>query len=226
VHRKAQGGGSGVDVAASVYGGVLEYTLRAPATPTRPPPSLGSPPPPSAPRVAVTTGAAADSADDGPRIERRALPRGFSLTVFFCGESARTSELLARVYALAGRDPRAHRACFASLREAALVGADATAQGDAAALVAAAELTRQSLAALGKAADAPIVPQVFSLLHDAAAHEGAVFLPSGAGGGDIGLYAGLAAPSPSFLDRARVAGMVPLPLAVDTRGVHVVPSPS
>ena len=40
-HRAAQGGGSGVDVAASVYGGVLEYSMEGPTvTPSALPPGV------------------------------------------------------------------------------------------------------------------------------------------------------------------------------------------
>ncbi|HEY2367972.1 MAG TPA: hypothetical protein VGH87_16355 [Polyangiaceae bacterium] len=182
VHARVQNGGSGVDVAASTFGGVLHYTL-------------GS-------------------------IEPVQLPRGVSVTAFFSGTSARTSDLRARVDALAARDPNEHGARMSLLREIANGAHRAVRSGDGVAFIAAVASTGEGLTALGVAADAPIVPPTFVELGARAKSEGAAFIPSGAGGGDVGIFVG-PAPSASFADAARAAGMKLLGLAIESRGVHV-----
>jgi phosphomevalonate kinase len=73
-HARAQSGGSGVDVAASVYGGVLRYTRQG-----------GEP------------------NTEAPAAQAVALPVGLELHAFWSGVSARTSDFLARVGALRAR---------------------------------------------------------------------------------------------------------------------------
>ncbi len=182
VHARVQNGGSGVDVAASTFGGVLHYTL-------------GS-------------------------VEPVKLPRGVTVTAFFSGTSARTSALRERVDALKARDPNEHGARMSLLREIAIGAHRAARSNDAVTFVAAVASTGEGLTALGIAADAPIVPPAFVDLGARAKSEGAAFIPSGAGGGDVGIFVG-PTPSASFTDAARAAGMTLLTLAVESRGVHV-----
>ena len=182
VHARVQNGGSGVDVAASTFGGVLHYTLTS--------------------------------------VSPVALPPGAFVTAFFSGTSARTSVLRERVDALASREPSVHAARMARLREIAESARDAIRAADPRGFVAAVSSTGDALAALGAAADAPIVPPAFAELGARAKSEGAAFIPSGAGGGDVGVFVG-AAPSASFTAAARAAGMTPLTLAIESRGVHV-----
>jgi phosphomevalonate kinase len=182
VHARVQNGGSGVDVAASTFGGVLHYTLTS--------------------------------------VEKVKLPRGVTITAFFSGTSARTSVLRERVDALKARDPNEHGARMTLLHEIAKGAHRAVRSGDATAFVAAVASTGEGLTALGVAADAPIVPPAFVELGARAKSEGAAFIPSGAGGGDVGIFVG-PAPSAQFTDAARAAGMKLLSLAVEHRGVHV-----
>lgn len=183
VHARVQNGGSGIDVAASTFGGVLHYTL-------------GS-------------------------VEPVNLPKGVAVTAFFSGTSARTSVLRERVDALKTRDPNEHGARMSLLREVAKGAHRAVRSGDAFAFVSAVASTGEGLAALGVAADAPIVPPAFVDLGARAKSEGGAFIPSGAGGGDVGIFVGRSAPSVSFVTAARAAGMKLLTLAIESRGVHV-----
>jgi phosphomevalonate kinase len=163
-HASAQGGGSGVDVAASTWGGALSY-LAVPAAEARP----------------IT------------------LPAGLVFVAFWSGTSARTSDLVARVDALRSRDSRAH----------------------AAALDAIAAASKAALAGVGRAADAPIVPAAFAQLAALAEREAGAFFPSGAGGGDVGVWLGAAPPSAGFLAHARALAMRPLELGMDHAGVRI-----
>jgi len=182
VHARVQNGGSGVDVAASTFGGVLHYTLTS--------------------------------------VERVALANGVSVTAFFSGTSARTSDLRGRVDALKARDPSEHAARMSRLREIAVAARDAIRAADPRGFVASVASTGDALAALGASADAPIVPRAFADLGARAKSEGGAFIPSGAGGGDVGVFVG-PAPSSAFTNAARAAGMKLLTLAVESRGVHV-----
>jgi len=182
VHALIQNGGSGVDVAAATYGGVLHYTI-------------GS-------------------------VEAVKLPKDVAITAFFSGTSARTSVLRERVDALKARDPNEHGARMTLLREIAKGALRAVRSNDAVAFVAAVASTGEGLTALGVAADAPIVPPAFVDLGARAKSEGAAFIPSGAGGGDVGVFVG-PAPSTAFIAAAQNLGMKLLSLAVEKRGVHV-----
>ncbi len=178
-HAQVQSGGSGVDVAASTFGGVLRYTLR-----------------------------------DHVRFT---LP-DVHVAAFFAGTSARTSDLRAKVDALHARDEKSYAASIAALADCAT---SASRAADPRAFIDAIAQSGPALTALGEAADAPIFPPKWSRLSDVARAERAAFIPSGAGGGDAFVFVGTAAPSASFMERARAAGMTPLALAIDFRGVHV-----
>lgn len=187
-HAEAQGGGSGVDVAASVYGGVLRYTMDVVPT-------------------------------------RAAMPPGLRLTVFACPTSARTADLRAEVARLAAAEPTVHNARISELAAIADDAARAVDRGDGEAFVAALRRTLASLALLGDAARVGIVPDGFLALAADAEREGAAFCVSGAGGGDVAVFAGSAAPSQSFVDRAKALGLFLLPLDLDEKGARVVSRP-
>ncbi len=186
VHARVQGGGSGVDVAASVFGGVLRYRA---------------------------TG----------ELERVELP-SIRVTAFFSGRSARTSELRSRVDALRARDPSTYEHAMRPLIDLANAAVSAIAAADAHELVASLRATGSALAALGAAADAPIVLDSFAELAAEAIQENAAFLPSGAGGGDVGAFVGTQLPSASFVQKAQRLGMKQLDLGIDTEGVVTLSS--
>lgn len=186
-HAAVQGGGSGVDVAASTYGGVLRYSLL----------------PTGAPSTFVVN-----------------LPEGLVLSAFFSGRSARTSDLRAGVEAFREHDAARHRKAMNELGEASDAAAGLLASGGVGEAVKAIRAFGEALERLGDAADVPIVPLEFRRLATTAVGEDAWFLPSGAGGGDVGLYCGRREPSEAFVTQALTLGMTPLTLAVSTKGVH------
>lgn len=150
------------------------------------------------------------------------LPAGLILRAFWSGTSARTSELRARVDALLARDPLA----LAPLRRVAIVAASAVDRGDARAFVRAAGAYGRALDTLGRAADAPVVPPAFAELAALAETDSAAFLPSGAGGGDVGIWLDIAPPPAVFVARAAALGMSALALNVDRGGVRLETPPS
>jgi phosphomevalonate kinase len=185
IHAEAQGGGSGVDVAASVYGGVLRYRI-----------------------------------DSGSKVHAHPLvwPRSLVLAAFDSGTSARTSDLLVRVAAHHASNPVA--TVYEALRNLACRADVAFGAGEVVAFIAAAREFGEALEELGKAAGAPIVPARFASLAGLAAEEGAAFIPSGAGGGDMAVWLSRSLPSPEFTDRAAAMNMRSLPLSLDYGGVR------
>lgn len=189
-HAAAQSGGSGIDVAASVYGGVLGYRL---------------------------------DRDGAPRIAARSLPNGVSLRAYASAVSARTTDLRARVDALAARDSVQDARVFGALAEASREADEAVVTGSASGFFAAGRAFFAALSALSEAASAPIVDDVDRALARLAAEGGGTYFPSGAGGGDVAVHL-FPNPEavPSFDAAARALGRVPLDLAIDPRGVRVV----
>ena len=185
-HARVQSGGSGVDVAASTFGGALRYTLTAGA----------------------------------PSIRPSAFPPGLALATFFSGESARTSDLRARVDEARARRPAEHAGLARSMHDGAVAAADAFEAGDVGRYVLAAAAYGELLARLGRFADAPIVPAGWDALAERAAGEGGAFLPSGAGGGDVAVWLGGGLPSAAFASHAATLGLQTLALAVDPGGLR------
>lgn len=162
-HREAQGGaGSGADVAAAVYGGLIAFTAGGGVQPLDWPEDLHA--------AAVVTGNGAD-----------------------------TRRLVSAVKALADTDPESYRRLIRPLADLAERGRDTLVSGETNAFLEIADAYREALAALGQAAGAGIVLPAHERLAALAADAGAVFKPSGAGGGDLGL---LFADSAAALDRA------------------------
>jgi len=185
-HARAQGGGSGADVAAAVHGGVLRYSVNVRDG-----------------REALVRGVR--------------LPAGLVWAAFWSGASARTSDLVARVHSRRAREPNV----LSELHRLAVVAASCVDSDDARGFVSAAREYGRALDALGRAADAPIVPPAFAELAASAADEDAAFLPSGAGGGDVAVWLSTVSPSPAFAARAEALSMRPLQLHLDSDGVRI-----
>jgi phosphomevalonate kinase len=185
-HAQAQGGGSGIDVAAAVYGGVQRYAI------------------------------------DGTRasVESIDFPRELVLKAYFAGESARTSDLLARVRDARRLRPREASALDAAMFAAAVVAAESV-RSDGALFIQSVRQYGSLLSELGGVAGAPIVPASCAELATFAASENAAFLPSGAGGGDVAVWLGVTSPSARFEVRASALGLVPLELRIDHGGVRL-----
>lgn len=186
-HRRAQGGGSGIDVAASTWGGTLIATR---------------------------------SQGGELELEPVALPSELFVEAWSSPVAASTPELLAGVARLGARTPEQHARWFAELKGAAQRAASALRRGQALDLIAELQQQGAGLAALGAAAEVPIVTPECKQLAAFAAAEGAAVLPSGAGGGDIVLWVSRSASPPAFRDLATTLGHHQLHLSLHARGVH------
>lgn len=184
-HREAQPLGSGIDVAASVFGGVIQCVRQA---------------------------------DGSLDITPFKLPEGLVLEVFACPVAASTGQLLEKIEAFKQADPTAYRTHI----DAAIAGARAAVEStDADALINAVASQIEALGTLGRAAGAQIVIRPVAELHTMASHEGAMFGPSGAGGGDIALWIGKSRPSEAFMARAAFHRLEPLGVIVGAEGVYI-----
>ncbi len=187
-HRAAQGGGTGIDVAASCHGGTIVAERRG----------------------GLLT------------VTRAALPAQLHLEIWKAGQPASTPALLARVEELRSRAPERHRELLDAQGSAARAGAQALRNDHAADLVAALDAQCVCLERLGTASGVAIVTESVRTLRTVASREGATVLPSGAGGGDIALFAGLCPPTPELRALATREGLTRLELEQEARGVHHV----
>lgn len=157
-HREAQGKvGSGADVAASVFGGVIQYQI-LPDTLTAP-----------------------------TLIEELPLPRDLNMLYIWSGQSASTTELVGRVHAFRDAQPTAWAALLERMQILAEDGCFALTEGNTPAFMQIAGQYHQAMTDLGEAAGADIISAPHRELAALAAGAGAVYKPSGAGGGDLGI---------------------------------------
>lgn len=185
-HRTAQKGGSGIDVAASVFGGILACTL---------------------------------GGDPGLVVKPHELPSGVHIHLFATHLSASTPELLRRVRGFSVTSPDRYRALIDRAKAGA---AAALAAHDVPSFLVALTEQTNALRTLGEECSAPIFTPDVNALAAVAVTEQAVFYPSGAGGGDVALFAGSAPPSPAFLEQAKTHGRFHIPVMVGAPGVHLV----
>lgn len=158
VHERVQGGGSGIDVAASAFGGILRFT-REPG------------PPGVAPRFTAEPHPGLTFDEEAPE---RGLEAPFRWSVVYSGASAKTGPRVARYLAWDARDG------FLKASEAVSAGFVADPLGairESRALLAA--MTREA----GVDWDSPALSAIAAL----AATFGGAAKPSGAGGGDVAI---------------------------------------
>jgi phosphomevalonate kinase len=194
-HARAQSGGSGIDVAASVYGGLLRYAI-AGETPSlhrlRMPRDLVV--------AAFASGVAARTSDLRARVEaiRARAPIEFE----------RHFDAMHGV-ATAAADGLEEGDCRAFIAAARAYGALLD------------ELGRLADAPIVTSEVRELAALAASVATESSG--GAAFLPSGAGGGDVAVWIGPSAPSIAFSERARALAHTPLFLSVDQGGVRAAP---
>jgi phosphomevalonate kinase len=150
------------------------------------------------------------------------LPPGVLLTFLWAGRPASTPEFIEKIKALAESDRDAHDAAISRLVGYAHAFAAAITDGDAAALISAADHYGLAMAALGDAAGCPIVTEEHARLADLARRHGGAGKPSGAGGGDLGVAFTIGEEATRALrDDARAAGLTLLSLCAPAPGLRL-----
>ncbi len=158
VHRHLQGGvGSGVDVAASVYGGFTIYQH------------------PVEDREAL------------PRLQTVSWPPDLKMMAVWTGKPASTTRLLNGLNGFRVDKADYFQTKMTQLSDTALRGAQAFRNGDAQEFINAADKHYRLLTQLTLRSGVPIVTADDEHLAATARKGGGVYKPSGAGGGDVGL---------------------------------------
>lgn len=189
-HFFAQGRmGSGIDIAASAYGGIIEYEIER--CQSRSPTSHNS-------------------------------YNGLYILPIWSGESASTRILVGQVNALKETHPARFYYWLERMTLFAREGCRAFGLGDYRGFMSALHLYFDAMKHLGEESDAPIISPVHQKLADIVYSCGAVYKPSGAGGGDLGIAVTM---SPGVLDTVKTrlaeAGFTPIDLAIDPFGCRI-----
>lgn len=200
-HRRLQGGrGSGADIAASCFGGVLGYRLLAPPEPFS---DLGL-----ASRIEATI--SLEHAELRADLE---LPEGVRIEPIWLGRPAKSTSFVGRCEQALSANPGVVPAQLAHIGELADAALEALVGADARALIELVAQADDALDELGRLIEAPIVTDAHRRLRAHAAGCGVRVKPSGAGGGDFSLAVGPADASwRGFFDELPV-GLRHIPLA-------------
>jgi len=127
------------------------------------------------------------SPQGAPRWQRVWAPSALHTVLFWTGAVARTGDLVRAVQAFAGQRPVKHAGLVERLRRVGERFARAFRGNDAQGVVAAAADYLDPLAALGDAAEIPIVTPAVRQAAQLASELGGAAKPSGAGGGDVAI---------------------------------------
>ena len=205
--------GSGADIAAAVYGGVIAFQRETPD------------------RIAWPSEAAARGRAivvDGAVVERLGWPSGVTLLPFFTGTAADTPTLVAAVHEARERDRQSVDAALLAIEKASRAACQACAarspEISANALISALSLAAHAVDQLAVATGLPLVPSTVTAARGAMTRLGGTAKTTGAGGGDIAIAV---IPATEEVAQARryliEAGCQPLQLSVDTSGVDLQP---
>lgn len=210
-HLRAQGSGSGADVAASVYGGWIRYSsfnaewLQDRLQRQEPIERL--------------------IAERWPFLSVRPIvpdDEGLCLCVGWTGQPASTPQLLTRVRALRDRDPLAYGDFLAESHRAVDQLVEGLETGHRAEVIEAIALNRTTLSDLGSNAGVAIETDALFELNRWAELCGGAAKPSGAGGGDCGVALIFGEDRAKSLEAAwKRVNLEPLRLQVSPTGVEV-----
>lgn len=155
-----------------------------------------------------------------PGFKAVTLPLGLHWSVWFSGRSTSTSAMIAQVNQLRSLNRPLFDSILTPLSKAAEDAAQAIEQNQSSNLLAALRAQASQLQILGEAADVDIVTRETLELDRFAQAEGALCMPSGAGGGDVMLRVGAQEPGVQFLELAQALGFVRLPLVLGAPGLQ------
>lgn len=174
-HVNIQKSGSGADIAASVYGGILEYAsfqaewLLAHA------------------EEASSVAEVVDKDWIYLKVKRLTLPSFVSFCVGWTGKPASTTQLVGRILELKEERPDDFAAFLRDSEEAVHQILSGLEEEDIKLLLDGVIANRRALRTVGNRADAPIETARLGRLCDIAEEHGGAGKPSGAGGGDCGI---------------------------------------
>jgi len=157
-HRLAQGNiGSGIDVAASVYGGILCYKIED-----------------SWPNFSAKT-------------ERLKMPSGLHYLPIWVGKSSSTIDFVKQFYKFKQLNRKHYQTLLEEMQFWSSEGCRAFKQENVPEFLESVRAYHQIMEKLGEKIGAPVISKEHQRLADISANVGAVYKPSGAGGGDLGI---------------------------------------
>jgi phosphomevalonate kinase len=148
------------------------------------------------------------------------MPAGLHLVVVWTGRAADTGSMLRRLDERLAAGDASVEAALERLAELSLAGSEAFRLGRVDAALAVVDAFCEAMAALGRAADLPIVSAEHDALRRLARRHGASYKPSGAGGGDLGVaFAAEPEAAEATAAAAVAAGFRTVPLHLDPCGL-------
>ena len=157
-HHKAQGNiGSGIDIASSVYGGALIYEMTL------------------------------DKMIEQKIPEQVEVWQDLFIIPIWSGRSASTRKMVSGVDQLKNSQPSVYNDLMEMLKELSRSGCAAYKNRDSKTFFADVKAFNQTMAQLGEKSNMPIISPAHQKLASIVESQGAVYKPSGAGGGDIGI---------------------------------------
>lgn len=174
-HVNIQGSGSGADVAASVYGGILQYS------------SFQAEWLLDASKSAASIHELLEADWIYLSIKRLTLPASVSFCVGWTGNPASTTKLVGRILKLQDDNPQAFKEFLAKSERAVHTLLTGMEEENQELLFSGVKANRKALATVGNNADVSIETALLGTLCDLADGLGGAGKPSGAGGGDCGI---------------------------------------
>jgi len=176
-HREIQNGrGSGGDIAAACFGGVLAYKLDEPQQPFP---------------LLEQDSSRGEHAGGVARVARLdLLPELIRIEAIWTGAPASSTELIGRVEGTLAKHPGEVRDALERIARCAEDGIAALEAADAVAFVEVIDRADSAMEALGALCHAPISTPLHRALAERARASGLACKPSGAGGGDFSLLVG------------------------------------
>lgn len=190
-HHAAQGKeGSGVDVAASCFGGVIQYQIIM------------------------------DSLTRPRLIEEIQLPQDLQMRFVWTGTAASTRELVGKVRRFQESEGSAYRQLMDQMTALSDLGCQALAADNSSEFLDIANRYHLLMDTLGKRSNAPIISDEHRTLATLSKTAGAAYKPSGAGGGDFGIiFSNKAKAVEAAVAAVSAAGFLLLPLKISSNGL-------
>lgn len=207
-HRLLQNGrGSGADVAASAYGGLLAYRLNAATLPF----------------TALQKRAELDGERtllDARIVSGLVWPDELEFRAIWIGDSASSTVLIGRVEQTLRQRPDAVSDVLSEISNTAEAGLHALINDNASTFIKVISKADSLMESLGDLTGAPIITKQHRALRSLAEEYGVVAKPSGAGGGDFSLFVGMRGAPWGLIERALPAGCTMIDLQFEQSGVH------
>lgn len=209
-HVKTQGNGSGADIAASVYGGILEYSSFQAEWLQE--------------RYEKSSSISELLAENWVYLSLKPiqLPENVYFCVGWTGKPASTTKLVDIILKLKETNPTQFDTFLQNSEKAVHTLLKGLEEANLSLLFKGVKANRSALAQVGKLANAPVETPLLATLSDLAEELGGAGKPSGAGGGDCGIaFMSTAEQAENLFEAWKQAGIKPLTLKSYSEGAVI-----